>query len=90
MRLWSAIKETPGQTKQSIVFTEGVTFTVKAPAAQVFHTIVDFPNYRLWNTWSPCFDFGGDGELTVGSEGILSAIALKRDYKLPVKVGYGS
>lgn len=86
MAFWSTVKETPGQAKRSIVFTEGVTFTVKKPSNQVFGAIIDFSNYGLWNTWSPSFKFEGQDEPGIGSRGILSAKALKRDYKLPVMV----
>ncbi|KAJ3494877.1 hypothetical protein NLG97_g3798 [Lecanicillium saksenae] len=86
MSFWSTITETPGQTKQSILFTEGVTFTVNAAADEVFDAITDFPNYGRWNTWSPSFKFdGGDGP-KAGSQGVLSAVALKRNYTLPVRI----
>lgn len=86
MAFWSTIRETPGQAKRSIVFTEGVTFTVKKPSDQVFRAITDFPNYGRWNTWSPSFKFDSPDKPGIGSRGILSAKALKRDYKLPVMV----
>lgn len=85
MSLWSEIKETPGQQKAAIVFTEGTTFTVNAPATQVYDIIMDFENYKAWNTWSPDFRFEKT-EIGVGSRGVLSAKALLRDYQLPVEV----
>lgn len=86
MSFWSTIKETPGQAEELILFTEGVKFIVDAPADDVFHAITDFPSYGLWNTWSPSFKFDGEDKPKAGSRGVLSAVALKRNYKLPVQV----
>lgn len=85
MSFWSTIKETPGLRKPSIVFTEGINFTVNVPATQVYDIITDFANYKAWNTWSPEFKLGKQ-EVTVGSRGVLFAKALLRDYQLPVEV----